>query len=399
MGSGRREQDDEYDGYESEGRRRVAEPRWGGNAETYDEPPGTPWDAYATNRGPAGFEDDPDPGLYPEPDDELPPGSRRSKEGGVVAQVGRIGVAALAGLVVADVVLVTLAVAHVRGDETRLAKVSDTPPSASQTAGGPQTKKPTSKPTKSPAEPGIDPKASRTLVDIGQEDAVGRATSGACGSGGGKIEMSSDGGKTFSPSNLESAEVVLRLAVTDADKAKVVVADAKCTTVTTFATENGGGTWFEDDPMTWNKAAAVGAKVHAPEGDVDVPCGDGASVLSLSTLGEQQAYALCSDGTVARSDDGGGSWDKQGTAKDAADLDFVDAENGLAVVTGGSSCAGIAVLKTTDSGKEWAEHGCIETDAKEMADISADGERAYVAAGKAVWFSDDGGETWKEQSK
>ncbi|WP_460516908.1 WD40/YVTN/BNR-like repeat-containing protein [Flindersiella endophytica] len=237
------------------------------------------------------------------------------------------------------------------------------------------------------------------MVDIGQGDAVGRATSGACGSGGGKIEMSSDGGKTFSPVSLESAEVVLRLAVTDADKAKVVVADSKCETVTTFATENGGGTWFEDDPMTWSKAAEVGAKVHAPEGDVDVPCGSGASVLSLSTLGEQQAYALCSDGTVARSDDGGGDWEKQGTAKDAADLDFIDAENGLAVAAGGSSCAGVAVLKTSDAGKEWAEQGCIETDATEMADISADGERAYVAAGKVVWFSDDGGESWKQQTQ
>jgi hypothetical protein len=395
MGSGRREREDDY---ESEGRRGVAEPRWDRNAETYDEGPGTPWDAYATNMGPAGFASDPDSDLNDGPDDEIPPGSRMSKEGGVVAQVGRLGVAALAGLVVADVVLVTLAVAHVRGDETRLSQVSETP-SASQTAGGQQTTKPTSKPTKSPAKPGIDPAASRTLVDIGQENAVGRATSGACGSGGGKIELSSDGGKTFSPSDLEAAEVVLRLAVSDADNAKVVVADSKCETVTTFATENGGGTWFEDDPMTWNKAAKPAAKVKAPEGDVDVPCGSGASVLSLSTLGEQQAYALCSDGTVARSDNGGGDWEKQGTAKDAADLDFIDGENGLAVVTGASSCAGIAVLKTADSGGEWAEHGCIETDAAEMADISADGERAYVAAGKAVWFSDDGGESWEQQSE
>lgn len=316
-----------------------------------------------------------------------------------MAQVGRIGVAALAGLVVADVVLVTLAVAHVRGDETRLSQVSETPPSATQTAGGQQTTKPTSKPTKAPAKPGIDPAASRTLVDIGQEDAVGRATSGACGSGGGKIELSSDGGKTFSPSNLEAGEVILRLAVSDADNAKVVVADAKCSSVTTFATENGGGTWFEDEAMTWNKAAKPGVEVHSPNGDVEVPCGSGASVLSLSTLGDQQAYALCSDGTVARTDNGGSDWEKQGTATNAADLDFIDGDNGLAVVTGAASCAGISVLKTTDAGGEWAEQSCIKTEVTEMADISADGERAYVAAGKSTWFSDDGGESWQQQSE
>lgn len=361
--------------------------------EAYEDETGTPWDAYATNRVPTGFE--------AEQDDETRPGSRMSKEGGVVAQVGRLGVAALAGLVVADVILVTLAVGHVRSDNANLTKVNDEPRST-QTAGSQNpTPKTTTKPSKTPVTqtPTLDPAASRMLVDIGQGDAVGRAVSGSCGSGGGKIELSRDGGETFTKSDLPSAEVVLRLAVTNIDEARVVVADAKCEDIKTFASENGGSTWFIDESATWHKAAKPGASVHAPDGDVDVPCGSGASVLGLSTLGEEQAYALCSDGTVARTDDGGGEWEEQGTAKGAADLDFIDAESGLAVVTGAKSCAGIAVLKTTDAGAEWSENGCIETDVKEMADISADGENAYVAAGDAIWFSDDGGESWEQRGE
>jgi hypothetical protein len=359
-----------------------------------DDEPGTPWDAYATNRGPTGFEAD--------EDDEMRPGSRMSKEGGVVAQVGRLGVAALAGLVVADVILVTLAVGHVRSDKANLTRVNDEP-KTTQTAGSQDpTPKPTTKPTKNPGNqtPTLDPAASRMLVDIGQGDAVGRATSGSCGAGGGKLELSRDGGQTFEKADLPSAEVVLRLAVTNIDEARVVVADKTCETITTFASDNGGSTWFVDEETTtWHKSAKPGASVHAPNGDVDVPCGDGASVLGLSTLGNEQAYALCSDGTVARTDNGGSDWEKQGTAKGAADLDFIDAESGLAVVTGAKGCAGIAVMKTTDSGEEWSETGCVETDVKEMADISADGESAYIAAGNAVWFSDDGGESWEPRSE
>jgi hypothetical protein len=374
---GRPEREDEYEPFEA-----------------YEDEPGTSWDAYATNMGTTGFEAEE---AY---EDETRPGSRMSKEGGLVAQVGRLGVAALAGLVVADIILVTLAVGHVRNDKANLTEVNDEPRST-QTAGSQNPTPKSTKPTKSPPPQtaALDPAASRIMVDIGQGDAVGRAVSGKCGSGGGEIELSTDGGETFTKSDLPSAEVVLRLAVTNTDESRVVVADADCEEVTTFSSENGGSTWFEEESTTWHKSAKPGASLHAPDGEVDVPCGSGASVLSLSTLGNEQAYALCSDGTVARTEDGGGEWEEQGTAKGAADLDFIDAESGLAVVTGADSCAGIAVMKTTDSGAEWSENGCVETDVKDLADISADGENAYIAAGDAIWFSDDGGETWKQRGE
>lgn len=323
--------------------------------------------------------------------------SSNPEEGGVVAQVGRLGVAALAGLVVADVILVSLAVGHVRGASGAGAE----PPSdqgGQVTAGGPKKEK---KPEKKPQPAVVDPAASRMLVDIGEGDAVGRAISGTCGEGGAKVQLSLDGGKSFNVSSVPSAEVVLRLAVTDADNTTLVAADADCEEVATWYTENGGGSWeYVPGPTdVWHKLAKPAAAVHAPDGDEpEVPC-DGSAVVTVSTLGTDVAYVLCADGLVASTFDGGESWTEQGTVEGAAGLDFITAETGLAVVAGHESCEGIAVLRSTDTGQSWEPHGCIETDAiSELADISTTGDRAYVSAGEAIWYSEDGGATWEQRS-
>ena len=320
-----------------------------------------------------------------------------------MTRLSKIGVAVVAALVALDVVLVTLALRHVSGNPAGLTDVVSTPrptrtaspaPSPSRTV-SPEVRHRTARPN-----PAAVADAQRTLVDIGSDRAVARATSGRCGKGGAKVELSLDGGRTFEPAKIPAAAVVLRVASTDADKAYVVATDPDCRVVTTFTTTNGGGAWERTDGSegSWHRLARAAARIHAPTGAADVPCERDQVVTGFSTLSTEQAYALCSDGAVLRTVDGAKSWSPQGTVPGATDLDFVDPSNGLAVTTSQPSCAGVAVLATTDGAKTWKARTCVKTSAGGVPDVSADGKRAYLAVGESVWFSDDGGSSWERRS-
>lgn len=320
-----------------------------------------------------------------------------------MAQVGRIGVIALASLVVVDVVLVSFAIQHVRSGNadprtapTPLPSISAPSAEPSRTA----SPKPTGSASPSPTAPASPAATGPVLIDIGAGNAVARATVGKCGDGGGSVGLSTDGGKTFTDAGLpDDAAVILRIASSDTDNAWVVAAGSDCSEATTYRTSNGGESWDDSQGSagSWHKVGEPAAEVHAPEGTVDVPCADNATVTGLSTLSQELAYALCSDGQVLRSRDAGGTWRERGKAVGALDLDFVDETSGLAAATGDSACAGVAIMSTSDGGETWEPGACVETTSTSPPDVSAAGERAYLAVGDAVWYSTDTGETWKKR--
>ena len=320
-----------------------------------------------------------------------------------MAQVGRIGVIALASLVVVDVVLVSFAIQHVRSGNadprtapTPLPSISAPVAEPSRTA----SPKPTGAASPSATAPATPEAAGPVLIDIGSGDAVARAKVGECGDGGGSVELSTDGGKTFSDAGLpDDAAVILRIASSDTDNAWVVAAGSDCSEATTYRTSNGGESWDDSSGSagSWHKVGDPAPEVHAPEGTVDVPCAENGTVTGLSTLSQELAYALCSDGQILRSRDAGASWRERGKAVGAVDLDFVDETTGLVAAKGDSSCEGIAVMATSDGGENWEQSSCVETTATSPPDISAAGERAYLAVGDTVWYSTDAGETWDKR--
>lgn len=314
-----------------------------------------------------------------------------------MARVGRLGMAALAGLVVVDVVLVGLAVVHVRGTQEEAQR--------DVAQSGPETPGPTNQPDPDdPKKPKPDepsqPEGSRTLVDIGDGEAVARASSGVCGEGGAKVELSLDGGATFEESSVPAAEVVLRLASSDADETWLVATDKNCEQTSVYTTSNGGGTWSveEGSGEAWHTEAEPAAGVNAPGGAVEVPCSDGEHVSSLSTLDTTSAFSLCGDGAVLATSDGGNEWIEAGSLPGGLDLDFIDTSIGLAVASGDDSCAGVATMRSEDGGASWDSSGCIETENANDADISANSSGAYVSVGTGIWYSSDGGATWEQRT-
>ena len=238
------------------------------------------------------------------------------------------------------------------------------------------------------------------LIDIGDGRALARATTGTCGKGGATVELSLDGGKSFQASEVSAAAVVLRVASIDADNAWLVASDADCGSVTTYRTTNGGGAWdaTEGSEGSWHRLTESGARVHAPTGPADVPCAENQVAAGFSTLSSDQAYVLCGDGKVLRTRDGGRAWSPRGEVPGAMDLDFVDESHGIAAVTGDGECSGVAIAGTSDGGESWKSQACVKTSAEGVPDVSADGQRAYLAVGESVWFSDDGGTSWEERS-
>jgi hypothetical protein len=323
-----------------------------------------------------------------------------------VSRLRALGAVGLAAMVAADVVLVVLAVRHTRSVTPALSDVVATPgPTASESPT--RETEPGSTPTGSPvatSRAGPDPDAPRVLVDIGADNAVARAATGICGRGGATIELSRDGGATFERARVPDAAVVLRIASVDVDTAWAIAADRECATLTTFTTSDGGGTWTRADGSygSWHRLPGRRRSgIHAPTGDVDVPCPRGQAVHGYSTLSTRQAYVLCGgEGApvVLRTLDGGAAWSERGEVTGALDLDFVSASDGLAAVMGDRSCAGIAVHASTDAGASWKPRACVETETGEFPDITADGDRAYVGAGESLWFSDDAGLTWAARS-
>lgn len=313
-----------------------------------------------------------------------------------MARVGRLGMAALAGLVFVDVVLVALAVVHVQGTEE--AAQQDIAQNGGSQTPGPTSNRPGPDDPESPAPD--QPEGSQTLVDIGDGDAVARAVSGVCGQGGAKVELSLDGGTTFQESSVIGAEVILRVASTDAEETWLVGTDRNCEQTSIYTTTNGGGSWSVDEGSgeAWHTMPEPAAAVNAPGGEVEVPCAEGQNVTSLSTLDTTVAFAMCDDGAVLGTSDGGNEWTEAGTVPGGLDVDFVDTSVGLAVATGDESCAGVAVMLSEDGGVSWDQAGCIETEATDNADISTNGDGAYVSVGSSIWYSSDGGSTWEQRT-
>lgn len=328
--------------------------------------------------------------------------------------MGRVGVGALAGLIIIDVVLVALAVQHVRsGDDATAVPPPDNVQTQEPAASAPDEQEPENPDEPEEAEPeeplGVeaptDPAtSSTTIVNRGEDGAVARAVTGTCGAGGASLEFSSDGGAQFTAAELpEGVDVVVRVSAGSGSDGWVVGTDADCESYAIHRTDDGGQSWAEPESTdgAWHLFAGATADVHAPYVDVAVPCPNEEPVINISMLSESVAFMLCGDGSLIRTRSGGDVWSdpaEREAVPEAITVDFLDESAGLLVAAGRDGCAGLAVLATADSGETWEDRSCIETTGSGHAHLSASGDEAYLARGSDLWFSADGGETWEQRA-
>ncbi len=297
-----------------------------------------------------------------------------------------VKVALVIAFVALDIVLVALAVRHVR----QPASTDSGPSTPTLTSDDDSTTPPATTPTQpttSNTEP-PPPKRSDTLLSIGVDGVLLRATTGDCQAGeSGSVEVSTDGGQTFETALSEVAQVVRVVAVSRSDL--WIVETGETCAAAVQRSGDLGESWVRSPGSrgAWHLSPIGGdGRVHAPGGPRRLGCVG----ISLAPLDVTLAYAACDNGDVRVSTDAGTTWSTTGHVDGLVALSFEDASTGLALATD-EGCAA-RVLTTNDNGQTWRRSSCMEGEEPEA--IATNGSQVVAQVDDQLIVSDDGGQTW-----
>lgn len=209
-------------------------------------------------------------------------------------------------------------------------------------------------------------------------DAEGPTVIAAVGPRGGLLDQ-----------EVEGLRAIGGFRVDDADNAVLVGVDGDCERVG-FGTTDAGKTWnrLGDVPAIWSLVPGDDAEVHAPSGQVEVPC----EPLSVTGLDDNVARLACTDGRVLGTVNGGAAWSILGNNDDMLGVGFVSATTAVGIVAS-DDCDGIEVVRSTDGGTDFASAYCVEG-AGPWGLVAWRGH-AVVAGADTVARSDDDGDTWE----
>lgn len=173
--------------------------------------------------------------------------------------------------------------------------------------------------------------------------------------------------------------------------AVLVGAGADCKPVG-FRTTDSGATWTKLGalPAVWSLVPGADRQVHAPAGQVDVPC----EPLAVTGLDDRVARLACADGRLLGTVSGGDAWSILGNNRDAAAVGFVSATTALALV-GDPGCEGAQVVRSTDGGTRFTPAYCVKGDGP--WGLYTDADTAVVVGGDTVARSTDDGAHWSVQ--
>lgn len=291
----------------------------------------------------------------------------------------RLGIAALAAFLVADVVLVGLAL--------RSTQAGAEPAGAPAGAGGgvsaaaPHTGTPAPAPTESTRAPAGPAQGPLTVGIVAVDaDTAWRFTAGTCADGGSTLSITSDGGATWEP-RVVPFEATMRIRVRDDGTAFAIGSDAECSPRFRQA-ERDAASWGAETavPEAWYRDPRNPAVVGTAAGTRVRPCGSSA-VLDLSII-DDAAQALCADGRV-RASDTGAEWTAAGEVPGALTIAATAART-LAVRTA-DGCDGLAVV---DARAPDTVVGCAEVDAAELKpgslSLSVKDGHAWLLAGDVL---------------
>ncbi len=205
---------------------------------------------------------------------------------------------------------------------------------------------PTPTPSRTPEPERNIPVTSRLLA-VGSDRVAWRASRGGCEEEA-DVEVTTNGGRSWQRTDL-GISAVSRLKSYDGASVFAIGADARCRSTYAWQTSADRG-WQRDagqvDPI-WFRLPEDADRVHAPGGRRSVPCPGG--LADLAGLGTYRAAALCRDGRIRTTDDGGSGWStvlraSGGRALNADDAEFVVAREVF-------SCPGLAVQRFDVEGR------------------------------------------------
>lgn len=264
------------------------------------------------------------------------------------------------------------------------------PPSAAPTGGtiGAPATPPS---TDAPASTGtddfqtLDP-ANTTMFDASTSGVAIRATAGNCDGSAPVVHISTDGGKSFTPTKPDVSQVLAVNVRTDGTL-DLVGADDDCEAIG-LTSDDDGATWDDSSVSTrWYRDPESATGIIRGTATADVGC----DLVALSEVDPTTIRVSCADGTVRSTDDAGKTWAPLDGIKAVRALSFALATDGVALVQT-DDCAA-SVFRTSDAGETWDQRGCITGQTGRA--ILDQGSRILAAVDATVSESTDGGQTWE----
>ena len=306
----------------------------------------------------------------------------------------RVATAGLVAFLVVDVALVALALRSGQNTSQALPPVSTTRTSDLTTS---PSSSPTKSPTKGTTPPAVKAVPVTRLVSALDAATAWRARTGACDTGGATLEVTADGGQTWT--KLRSpAPALVRVQPLDETRAFVIGAGRDCV-VKQYASRDAGATWQAPTAVSggWARRLDEPTQVLTPQEPAATPCGE-AVVVDLSRTSAAQAQSLCADGSVVVTDDGGTTWSESGDAPGAVALSNLLVDNTLTTyaVRMVSACKGVQLVKVV-KGSNADVIACVPVanPVRGTVGLSVTERAAWIIAGSQTWTSQRDLTSWK----
>ncbi len=302
----------------------------------------------------------------------------------------RLTVLGLVAFALLDVVLVYLAVAHVRDAAPAGAAVSAPSPTSSPTSGSTDSSSdPTGPPaTGDPTGPPATGSARRLLLESAP-GVVLRATRGSCaGDTPGSIELATSG-EDFSVVAGDTGVVeILSLEVLSRQDLAFAGADEACQ-VSRYVSTDGGASWDQAAADTgWRLSLDGDRTVQSPTGPVQPGC----TVRSVHGLAPLEARVLCRNRDVMGTVDGGTTWEV--ISDDLPGLVAVAYRDlSLAYALASTKDCPAGVYATLDAGTTWTPTACLEGEQPQALAVDPGG-RAVAQVDGAIQVSTNGA-SWR----
>ena len=307
----------------------------------------------------------------------------------------RMATAGLVAFLAVDVALVALALRS--GQNT-----SQSLPPVSTTRTAPLTTSPPASATKSPTQGTTQAPAAKAvpvtrLVSALDAATAWRATTGTCDTGGATVEVTADGGQTWTKRR-SPARALARVQALDETRAFVIGAGGDCV-VKQYASRDAGATWQAPTVVVggWARRLDQPTQVLTPKEPAATPCGK-AVVLDLSRTSAEQAESLCADGSVVVTEDGGTTWSDSGDAPGAVALSNLLVNDSLTTyaVRMVGACKGVQLVKVV-KGSNAEVIACVPVASPERGTVglSVTERAAWIVAGNQTWTSQRDLTSWK----
>jgi hypothetical protein len=218
----------------------------------------------------------------------------------------------------------------------------------------------------------------KRLLAVNSATLAWRAVVGRCPTDPG-MEVSRDGGRTWQPTD-PGLRSISRMRSYNAASVFAVGGDEECES-RYVATDGPGESWVVNSRLlgqTWSRLPSEHHRIHAPGGRLSSPCDD--RIGDFAGLGDGGAAAICTDGSVRLTQDGGRQWRNldgvpTGRAVGADEKVYV-----LALPR--EDCHGIGVVLLTPGARD------VERDSIRCAPLGGgpDQELGVAVRGQVLWL-------------